>query len=292
MALPARRTDLSPVKRRQILAGARLAFGELGYQRTSVDVVAARAGVGKATVYNHFEDKQALFLACFSEEADALREELRRSLGEAGGDPSVALRRVGEQVLRLRTLISPPFLSLYRHTVAETERFPELGEAFFERGPAVVYQAVAAWLRRWEALGALELDDAHAAAVQFVGLCQGDLVLRARLGLRPQPTRAQVRARSAVRSSLPAGLGPSGGPPRGLPQDRRDRVQLPAAGHPGSRRRGAGSPGEGAVEQVRAGGVLTGADGRQWPDALPPPSGAGAGRVAAPPPPPRRWVLP
>ena len=204
MALPARRTDLSPVKRRQILAGARLAFGELGYQRTSVDVVAARAGVGKATVYNHFEDKQALFLACFSEGADALREELRRSLGEAGGDPSVALRRVGEQVVR--TLISPPFLSLYRHTVAETERFPELGEAFFERGPAVVYRAVAAWLRRWEALGALELDDAHAAAVQFVGLCQGDLVLRARLGLRPQPTRAQVRAsvRGAVEVFLRA----------------------------------------------------------------------------------------
>ncbi|MBK9519947.1 MAG: TetR/AcrR family transcriptional regulator [Anaeromyxobacter sp.] len=204
MALPARRTELSTVKRRQILAGARLAFGELGYERTSVDLVATRAGVGKATVYNHFEDKQALFLACFSEEADALREALRRSLGQAGGDPAVALRRVGEQVVR--TLISPAFLSLYRHTVAETERFPELGEAFFERGPAVVYQAIAAWLRRWEALGALRLADPHAAAVQFVGLCQGTLVLRARLGLRPSPSTEVVRAtvRDAVRAFLRA----------------------------------------------------------------------------------------
>src|SRR5512139_952555 len=101
MSAPARRAELSPVKRRQILAGARLAFGELGYERASVDLVAARAGVGKATVYNHFRDKQALFAACYSEDADQFRDELRRSLREVGGDPVISMRRVGEQLLRI-----------------------------------------------------------------------------------------------------------------------------------------------------------------------------------------------
>jgi TetR/AcrR family transcriptional regulator, mexJK operon transcriptional repressor len=202
MALPARRIELSPVKRRQILEGARLAFGELGYERASVDLVAARAGVGKATVYNHFLDKKSLFAACYSEDADEVRDELRRSLRQAGGDPEIGLRRVGEKLLRILT--SPAFVSLHRHAVAEADRFPEVGVTFFTRGPVVVYGAVADWLRRWEALGVLRLDDAHAAAVQFVLLCQGDLVVRAQLGVVRRPPAGEVHAtiRRAVRTFL------------------------------------------------------------------------------------------
>jgi TetR/AcrR family transcriptional repressor of mexJK operon len=204
MTAPARRIELSPVKRRQILAGARLAFGELGYERTSVDLAAARSGVGKATVYNHFKDKKALFVACVSEEADEVREELRRSLREAGGDPVVSLRRVGEQLLRV--LISPAFVSLHRHAVAEADHFPEVGRTFFARGPTVVYGAVADWLTRWESLGVLRLDDARSAAVQFVLLCQGDLVIRAQLGVMHRPAAHEVRdtVRRAVRTFLRA----------------------------------------------------------------------------------------
>jgi AcrR family transcriptional regulator len=204
MNAPARRTELSTVKRRQILEGARLAFGELGYERASVDLVAARAGVGKATIYNHFGDKKALFAACYSEDADAIRAELRRSLRQVGGDPVLAMRRVGEQLLRVLT--SSAFVSLHRHAVAEADRFPEVGETFFARGPSVVYGAVADWLLRWEALGVLRLDDARAAAVQFVLLCQGDLVVRAQLGILRRPPAAEIRVtvRRAVQTFLSA----------------------------------------------------------------------------------------
>jgi len=204
MSAPARRTELSAVKRRQILAGARLAFGALGYERASVDLVASRAGVGKATVYNHFGDKKALFAACYSEDADEIREELRRSLQAVGGDPVLAMRRVGEKLLRI--LASPAFVSLHRHAVAEADRFPEVGETFFARGPMVVYGAIAGWLKRWEELGVLRLDDPRAAAIQFVLLCQGDLVVRAQLGVLPLPSPAEVRAtvRRAIRTFLAA----------------------------------------------------------------------------------------
>ncbi len=198
------RAELSPLKRRQILDGARLAFGELGYERTSVDLIADRAGVAKATVYNHFDDKRALFTACFSEDADAVRDELRRSLLEIGGDPEPALQRVGEKLVRIFT--SPTFVSLYRHTAAEADRFPEVGARLFARGPEVVYRAIAEWLERWEERGALRLEDARAAAVQFVLLCQGDLVVRSHLGLLHRPAAAEVRetVRRAVRTFLRA----------------------------------------------------------------------------------------
>lgn len=191
MDAAARRAELSPRKRRQILEGARAAFDAHGYERTSVDAIADRAGVSKATVYNHFEDKQALFVACFSEGADQLREELRRSLGEPRGDPRLALQKVGEQLVR--TLISPAYRCLYRHTIAEAARFPEIGRTLFARGPAVVYEALAAWLARWDAAGALAIDDPRTAAVQLVMLCQGELATRAHLSVDPAPSDAQVR---------------------------------------------------------------------------------------------------
>jgi AcrR family transcriptional regulator len=198
------RAEPSPQKRRQILEGARAAFGELGYERASVDLVAARAGVSKATIYNHFDDKRALFVACFSEEADGLREALRRSLGEPDGDLVASLEQVGRDLVRILT--SPAIVSLYRHTIAEVGRFPEVGETLFARGPAAVYAAVAGWLERWGARGALRLDDVRAAAVQFTMLCQGDLVVRSQLGVAPAPTEDEVRdmVRRAVQAFVRA----------------------------------------------------------------------------------------
>lgn len=204
MPAPARRHELSPDKRRQILAGARHVFCRLGYELASVDRVAARAGVGKATVYSHFGDKKALFVAAISEEADALRAELAASLGEVRGAPDAALERFG--ALLIRVLVSPPFVALYRHATSEAERFPEVGREAFARGPVVIYRAVADWLRRWEAAGALSLADADVAARHLITLCQGDLVLRVHWGVTPRPTPREIRAavRAAVRAFLAA----------------------------------------------------------------------------------------
>ena len=111
---------------------------------------------------------------------------------------------MGEKLVRV--LVSPAFVSLYRHTSAEAARFPQLGETLFARGPEVVFAAVAAWLQRWEARGALRLDDPRAAAVQLVMLCHGDSAVRAQLGIDPRPADARVRdtVRRGVRTFLRA----------------------------------------------------------------------------------------
>src|SRR5690606_28220951 len=86
--------------RRKILAGAREVFMECGFDRASVDAIAARAGVAKATVYNHFQDKAQLFVASFSEEADCVRAELVACLtAEPEGSVETALERAGEKLV-------------------------------------------------------------------------------------------------------------------------------------------------------------------------------------------------
>lgn len=189
-------------KRQQILGGARKAFAELGYERTSVDLVASRAGVSKATVYNHFEGKQALFVACFCEEVDAMRDRLLSLLGEPEGDVDAALRVIGEQSMALR--LSAPIERLYRHTIAEAARFPEIGAYLFERGPKVFHDSLAAYLARWGEKGVLRIDQPGAAAVEFWLLCQGDLVLRSLLAIPCTPDDVRETVRRAVQTFVRA----------------------------------------------------------------------------------------
>lgn len=201
----AKAPQLSPAKRSQILAGAREVFADLGYERASVDLVAARAGVSKATVYNHFRDKRALFVASFLEDADELRDELKQVLSEApSGEVEQALQRLGEKLLGI--LLSRPIIVLWRHTMAVAGRFPDLGEALFECGPAVGYQLIGAYLKRWHDRGALRIPDPRSAAVQFHLLCQGELVTRARLGVEERPSAELQRetVRRAVRTFVKA----------------------------------------------------------------------------------------
>ena len=48
-------------------------FARDGYERTSVDAIAAEAGVSKRTVYSHYGDKENLFLLVLRETYDNAR---------------------------------------------------------------------------------------------------------------------------------------------------------------------------------------------------------------------------
>src|SRR5690606_16913121 len=50
-----------PEKRAAILDAAKRLFVSQGYERVSMDQIAAEAGVSKLTVYSHFGDKESLF---------------------------------------------------------------------------------------------------------------------------------------------------------------------------------------------------------------------------------------
>jgi AcrR family transcriptional regulator len=189
------RSELPATKRQQILVGARQVFLETGFSCACVDVIAARAGVSKATVYNHFTDKKALFIACFLEEAEALRAQFTAHLASVPGtDVREALQGLGERLVAL--LIKPDVVSIYRITLAEIARLPELGPILYERGAATTRACIASFLEDWRDAGALVLDDPGTAALQLSMLCQGDLVWRAWLGLPPddETIRANVCA--------------------------------------------------------------------------------------------------
>ena len=61
------RDDHVEATRRALLAAARRRFGTLGFAGTSLDDVAAEAGVTKGALYHHFRGKEQLFLEVYDE---------------------------------------------------------------------------------------------------------------------------------------------------------------------------------------------------------------------------------
>ena len=70
-------------RRSQLLANARDAFSELGYSGTTMEDIAARSGVARSLLYEHFDSLDALYLECVRD----ARTELDRRLTVAAALP-------------------------------------------------------------------------------------------------------------------------------------------------------------------------------------------------------------
>lgn len=151
-----------PGKRKQIVAAARELFLAQGYGATSMDAVARAAPVSKRTLYNHFDGKQALFLAVLRDSWTDLSE--APAIG-AGGDVRETLRRY---VARLEShWRHPDVVPFLRLLIAEGARFPELSEIYYQAGKA---PAVAELARYFEGKADPLGLSAEARAIQFLGM--------------------------------------------------------------------------------------------------------------------------
>jgi len=72
---------------------------------------------------------------------------------------------------------------VFRVCVAEADRFPELGRAFYESGPALVRARIKDYLRAAAGRGELAIEDFDLAADQFAELCKADLWPRVVFGI-------------------------------------------------------------------------------------------------------------
>ncbi|BAT53303.1 transcriptional regulator [Nostoc sp. NIES-3756] len=112
----------------KILQGAMQEFLANGYAATSMDKVAEAAGVSKATVYSHFQDKEGLFKALIEKLA---RKRFQSILGTQAlqGEPYIVLRRLAKTALN-QMVDDPEYQSFERLLIGESARFPELAQIF------------------------------------------------------------------------------------------------------------------------------------------------------------------
>src|SRR5450759_1424340 len=90
-------------RREQLLDVSRRLFAEKGFDGTSVEEIASRAGVSKPVVYEHFGGKEGIYAVVVDREVQALTTALTDAL-TSGGHPKILLERTAlEQNLRVPT---------------------------------------------------------------------------------------------------------------------------------------------------------------------------------------------
>jgi len=188
-------------KREAMVAAAARSFFDIGYEATSIEQIAADAGVSKVTVYNHFGDKRSLFGAAVEHECERLRDLFAIDPNSAG---SLAQRLTLIGAGMSEFLARPELVSFDRRVAAETERDPEIGRAFLNAGPYRMKGAFTALLESLVGSGELDIDDCAIAAEQFVSMVKGMGDLERRFGMDLNEEVDHARLENAVKVFLRA----------------------------------------------------------------------------------------
>ena len=196
-------TVVTSPKAQGVLEAARDLFVTKGFGAVSMDAVARKAGVSKATVYAHFKSKNDLFAAIVAQVTDRMAMELRTVI-DAKLPLREALTRIGLQFLEL--LMDPRRVRMFRMMVAEVDRFPELGRVFYQAGPLVMEDGLSRFMSDGVRDGSLAIDDPGLAARQFLSLIKADTHLRCLFDIAavPPPDELERQVAAAVDMFLKA----------------------------------------------------------------------------------------
>ncbi|QTH46189.1 TetR/AcrR family transcriptional regulator [Cohnella sp. LGH] len=143
-----------PSMRDKVLLTASVLFMELGYEPVSVNMIAERAGVTKASVYYYFENKAVLFTAAVTEMMLRISAITERII-QAGGSLRERLAQIALSKMT-KSQAHVEFESLMR------EAYPSLGEeqrAEIRRAEYRIHEVLAAEFAR--AMESGEIPQGH-----------------------------------------------------------------------------------------------------------------------------------
>ncbi|WP_026792537.1 TetR/AcrR family transcriptional regulator [Pleomorphomonas oryzae] len=158
-------------KRNAIIAAATAVFEEVGYQRASMAMIAARLGGSKATLYGYFHSKEQLFATAVTSAFDETGEELLASLASTD-DIATVLAHYGRLYLDLVT--QPEILAIQRTVLSEGQG-TTLGQEVYELGPQRGLNGLMEFLEKRAAAGEIDLPSPEIGALHFKGLVEAGI---------------------------------------------------------------------------------------------------------------------
>lgn len=199
-------------KRTAITAAALRLFLRDGFARTSVDAIADEAGVSKRTIYNHFSDKESLFLSVIGGTYESMIgivvEIMQRYLTDVPDDEveQNVIGFAGE--VALLAARSSDRAAMIRLMMTEASHFPELMAA--QMRPRGITAAIAERLVKLGARGLLDIREPEEAANHLFALTMGQMNNRSLFGALPISDEEIARmaasgARAFLRAYRPAG---------------------------------------------------------------------------------------
>ncbi len=192
-----------PVKREQIVDGAKRVFMQKGFDAASMNDITREAGVSKGTIYVYFDNKEDLFIAMVERERAAFLAALRTVLKD-NENVEAGLREFG--IKFLEHLTDDKIINAMRTVLGVRERMPDLCARFF-RGPQNLRTVLQDFLTLHVEAGSLEVDDIDLASGQFLDLASGSFFKFRLFGTMPEaPPREEIERviRGAIRVFMAA----------------------------------------------------------------------------------------
>lgn len=154
-------------KRREIIEVAKRIFRARGFAASSMAEIAADLGGSKATLYNYFTSKEALFSAVMIEMGREFVDPIFSEL-EKARDGRTAIKTLARRLVQV--LSSPEVLDFKRMIAAEGAR-SGIGKLCFADTHGKYQGKIAEFLQRHMASGAFREADPVRAATHLEGLC-------------------------------------------------------------------------------------------------------------------------
>ncbi|MGY3041177.1 TetR/AcrR family transcriptional repressor of mexJK operon [Rhodanobacter sp. TND4EL1] len=203
---PGRPKDME--KRAAILVAAKALFIRNAFAGTSMDAIAADAGVSKLTVYSHFGDKDNLFREVIRSRIEDLLPEDTYSF-DADADISVTLLRVA--LIHAHLDCNAETVGTFRAILSDCRQGnPRYGKLIWEEGAIRTHGLMERLLQQAVDVGQLDIDDVPRASAQFLSLIKGNLMMRQMFGCAECPdsyaAEIEATARAGVQMFLRAYL--------------------------------------------------------------------------------------
>lgn len=198
----------SSERRQAILDAAKAVIEEVGYEQASMTQIAARVGGSKATLYNYFDSKEALFLELVNQAAaqhiDQVLPLIHPELGaclpktvedilavlDPSADVAETLQAFGELVLG--TFHSLKMLSTRRMIIAAANR-SDIGKLYYERGPAKAFKIAQAYFAAAMDAGRIRRADPQVVEAHWRGLLTSEVMDSGLMNARPELTPEEIQ---------------------------------------------------------------------------------------------------
>lgn len=189
------REEKRSLRQQQIEAAAYEVLEANGYGGTSMQGIAKRARASNETLYNWYGDKQGLFRALVTRNAEEVKTHLEAELQTDHGALSI-LGTLGPKLLDLLT--GDRAVALNRAAAADSSG--ELGATLSKAGREAVFPLLEQVLLRAREEGHLRFEHSGEAVGIYLDLLIGDQQIRRVIGRLPSPTAefCEVRSQRAV----------------------------------------------------------------------------------------------
>lgn len=188
-------------RRDRILQAAEELICEQGFENTSLEAVAGRAGCSKSSIYMHFKNKEAFLVAIYENTVEQLKKTFARDMGQ-----NLPVRDIltNYAISNLRLTHSDKHIAIMRAIFVEIRRSPDIGKHYLEIGPMRAVRDLAAFLADRTEKGELRVLDTRHAAEMFLGSFHWPMQMAQLLGARSQPDEREILAEAtrAVRLFL------------------------------------------------------------------------------------------